>query len=291
VGVIVSSIYFRDGRLLVSYLVFSYLLVVVAALTTEAPFIPPRLLLTRMVLTLACGYGLNMLNRDVLRRLKRSNQRFRMLAENSTDLIALHDVEGKIEYVNPAARRMLGYSESEVKGLNAFSLIYPADRPAAREAYYQQLFLKGESVQLEYRLIRKDGSPIWVEAVGTPMAREGRLPMHIITTSRDATRRKKAEEESLRYQEKLLRINEELDQFSYIVSHDLKSPLRGISNLANFIEEDLEELRQYHTPAEAEQASDELEQHLHLMRTRVKQMEQFIEDVLSFSRAGRVATE
>lgn len=288
VGVIFSCIYFRNLKWLIIYLIFVYTLMVLAALDTQGQFVPPRLLFSRMVLTMACGFGLNMLNRNVVNRLKQSDQRFRLLAETSPDLIAMHDAEGIIEYVNPAARRMLGYSGNDAIGENAFSMIHPDDREAAGKAYYEQLYLKGESVQLEYRLLRKDGTSMWVEAVGTPMDKKGDRPMRIITTTRDATERKRAEAESLRYQENLLRINNELDQFAYVVSHDLKAPLRGISNLATFIQEDIEELGE---EKDGPVIPEEVANHLKLMRTRVTQMEQFIEDVLAFSRAGRVGTE
>ncbi|MEM6272328.1 MAG: ATP-binding protein [Bacteroidota bacterium] len=281
VGVVISSIYFRQTNGLMAYLIITYLLVVYAAFTAESHFIPMRILLIRLVLTMACGYGLNMLNRDIVQRLQYSDQRFRLLAENGTDLIALHDATGRIQYVNLAAERMLGYAREEVLEMNAFSLIHPCDQDEARRSYYQQVYKRGTSVQLEYRLICKDGSVMWVEVVGTPLGPES-PPLRIITTSRDISERKRAEEETLQYQENLLQINNELDQFAYVVSHDLKAPLRGISNLTTFIEEDM---------AEVGELPGDVQQQLTLMRARVGQMEQLIEDVLAFSRAGRLPVE
>jgi PAS domain S-box-containing protein len=280
VAVVVSSIYFRRMRGLFAYLIFTYAIVALASLTAPAHFIPPQFLLVRLILTMACGYGLNMLNRDVIQRLQHSDERFRMLAENGTDLIALHDTTGNIEYANLAAERMLGYGRNEVLGMNAFELIHPDDREKAQKAYYESLFQKGESVQLEYRLICKTGEVKWVEAVGTPLGNET-PPRRVLTTSRDISERKQAEAETMKYQENLERINNELDQFAYVVSHDLKAPLRGISNLTTFIEEDLGE----------QELPEEVAHQLVLMRSRVQQMEQLIEDVLAFSRAGRLPVE
>jgi signal transduction histidine kinase len=130
---------------------------------------------------------------------------------------------------------------------------------------------------------------MWVEAVGTPVESRGPHPVKIITTTRDASERKRAEAESQRYQENLLRINDELDQFAYVVSHDLKAPLRGISNLATFIREDIEEMGG--DGVDAPVLPEEVSNHLKLMQSRVAQMEQFIEDVLAFSRAGRVGND
>ncbi|WP_026369425.1 PAS domain S-box protein [Kallotenue papyrolyticum] len=70
--------------------------------------------------------------------------------------------------------------------------------------------------------------------------------------------------------------NRELDQFAYITSHDLKAPLRGIANLAQWIEEDL-----------GERATPNIRQHLTLLRGRVLRMEGLIDGILQYSRVGR----
>lgn len=75
----------------------------------------------------------------------------------------------------------------------------------------------------------------------------------------------------------LQRSNDELDQFAYATSHDLKAPLRGIINLATFIEEDL-----------GERATGDVRQNLGLLRSRARRLEALIEGILAYSRAGRV---
>jgi signal transduction histidine kinase len=74
--------------------------------------------------------------------------------------------------------------------------------------------------------------------------------------------------------------NHDLDQFAYVTSHDLRAPLRGIANLATWLEEDV-----------GDGLSEGAREHLRLLRTRVQRLEDIIEGVLDYSRAGRVDDE
>jgi light-regulated signal transduction histidine kinase (bacteriophytochrome) len=85
------------------------------------------------------------------------------------------------------------------------------------------------------------------------------------------------EQTSLEQATRLEQSNRELDQFAYVASHDLKAPLRGIANLAQWIEEDL-----------GDRLTDESCEHMRLLKVRVHRMESLIDGILSYSRAGRV---
>lgn len=95
---------------------------------------------------------------------------------------------------------------------------------------------------------------------------------------------KKTEEKNLRelelYTKNLEKKNKELDQFAYVTSHDLKSPLRGINNLAEWIEEDM-----------GDTMSAESKKYFLMLRGRVHRMESLINSLLKYSRAGRSSNE
>ncbi len=84
----------------------------------------------------------------------------------------------------------------------------------------------------------------------------------------------------LRRQEELERSNRDLDQFAYVASHDLKAPLRAISTLAGWIEEDLED-----------KLTGESKEQMRLLRSRVARMDALIEGILHYSRVGRMESE
>jgi light-regulated signal transduction histidine kinase (bacteriophytochrome) len=84
-------------------------------------------------------------------------------------------------------------------------------------------------------------------------------------------------EELTRLTEQLARTNRELDAFAYAASHDLRAPLRGIANLAHWIEEDLQD-----------NLRDETREMLEMLRGRMRRLESLIDGLLEFSRAGRI---
>ncbi|GAB4197882.1 MAG: hypothetical protein Fur006_47010 [Coleofasciculaceae cyanobacterium] len=87
----------------------------------------------------------------------------------------------------------------------------------------------------------------------------------------------KKAEELAHLMQSLERTNQELDRFAYIVSHDLKAPLRAIATLAEWIEED-----------QGDRLCEESRQHLNLLRGRVNRMAGLIDGILQYSRAGRM---
>jgi signal transduction histidine kinase len=122
----------------------------------------------------------------------------------------------------------------------------------------------------------------WFLLSAAPMKRAegGAVISHV-----NITARKKAENalrdravELAQMARQLKKSNEELDQFAYITSHDLRAPLRGIANLSRWIEEDL-----------ADRVTPDARRLLDLLRGRVTRMEALIDGILEYSRIGREA--
>ena len=92
----------------------------------------------------------------------------------------------------------------------------------------------------------------------------------------DITARKQAERALEAKAEELTRSNQELEQFAYVASHDLKAPLRGIENLVGWIEEDLEG-----------SLTGDVQTNMELLKSRVLRLDSLLDDLLAYSRAGR----
>jgi PAS domain S-box-containing protein len=92
----------------------------------------------------------------------------------------------------------------------------------------------------------------------------------------DISERKKTEKKLEEYAAKLERSNKELDQFAYIVSHDLKAPLRAIINLSQWLQEDLDSV-----------ITDDSRKNLDMLKNRTFRMEALISGILEYSKIGR----
>ena len=135
----------------------------------------------------------------------------------------------------------------------------------------------------EYRALHPDGAIHWVATAGRAVFEpdlavdSGRRAVRVIGTSRDVSRRKRADHERDVRQRELERSNAELDRFAYVASHDLKAPLRGIEHLVDWITEDI-----------AATANPETALNLTLLTGRVSRMRMLLNGLLAYSRVGRI---
>ncbi|MBL8164867.1 MAG: PAS domain S-box protein [Anaerolineae bacterium] len=130
-------------------------------------------------------------------------QRYRDMVDAMRDLIFEQDAQGRIISINIAAYDMLGWEPEELIGCNARDIIPPDDHPDAL-ALYKNLLTGGAVYPVEHRLLRRDGSSIWIESHVTPHYEHGRL-VRISGVARDITARKQAEA-ALRLSEERYRI-------------------------------------------------------------------------------------
>ncbi len=126
--------------------------------------------------------------------LRESRERYRLLADNSTDMISRQTPEGIYRYVSPACQVLLGYKIEEMVGRSFYEFFHPDDL-AEVQAERAKLTKQPLVSTITYRARRKDGSYIWLETT-TRLIRDpkGRMDFEVISVSRDVTERKEAEE-------------------------------------------------------------------------------------------------
>lgn len=163
-----------------------------------------------------------------------------------------------------------------VRSLEEFlQRVHPGDRVHLQRAMRQALE-KHSDFRAEYR-ITKAGYEVWIEIKGRVVYDGVEQPMGLAGVASDVSERKRAEENIRRVNEQLWRKHQEMEQFVYSVSHDLKSPLVTVTGFVGMLKEDLAE-------GSAENAADSVER----IERATRRMGSLINDLLQLSRIGRV---
>ncbi|HSB00838.1 MAG TPA: PAS domain S-box protein [Anaerolineales bacterium] len=125
--------------------------------------------------------------------LHESEERLRAILSQATAGIVRKDAEGRLIFVNQAYCSMLGYTESELLGKTFWQFTYHEDI-AENKKLYDRLMVEGTPFKLEKRIVRKDGSLIWVDVSVSPVMDADGKPQSAVAVEVDITGRKQAEE-------------------------------------------------------------------------------------------------
>lgn len=224
----------------------------------------------------------------LLTQLKESEQKFRQLAENSHEAFWISEPNNsKLIYLSPAYEEIWGRKRDELYTDFASwnKAIHPQDRKRVERAFLENA-LRG-TYDEEYRIVRPDGSVRWIRDRGFPVQEASGEAYRVTGLAEDITQRKLAEAKIHQLNETLERrveertaqlqeVNQEMEAFTYSVSHDLRAPLRTMQGFAQALLEDysdrLDEIGQDYTQYIIEGAL---------------QMDTLISDLLAYSRLSR----
>lgn len=123
--------------------------------------------------------------------------RFKALIEKSFEAVVLIQANSNILYASPSVKRVLGYDPEELIGFTGFNLVVPEDRPFTMRTLAKLALKPGATVNIEYRVIRKDKKIIWVQATGTNLLFDREINA-VVVNFRDITEKKTLEEKILR---------------------------------------------------------------------------------------------
>ncbi len=217
------------------------------------------------------------IRKQIANELIASEKRLRLITDNMLDLITQIDANGMVVYATPSHFTILGYQPEELIGKSMLDFIYEDDKAMVRDRLSKRVQM-GESYTSEIRIIKYDGSFLWVEATGNVVV-DDFLGDCILYVSRDITMRKQAEYETLRAKEQAIEANRSKSQFLANMSHEIRTPLNGIIGMTNLT---------MMTTITAEQKDN-----LSMVKNSAITLLNIINDILDFSKleAGKVSIE
>jgi PAS domain S-box-containing protein len=265
-----------------NYLIFFYCFVTCCFIgfimscpkTEVSKFYTANMLLINLLLgTYIFGSKIN-----AMKEASESKEWFRNLFNNSPVSIALVGPNIKVFKINEHFQTILGYSESEIVANGLDPIIHPDDRVADNILYDALFTTPNGSYKTEIRLQNKSGETVWmrVSMSATHFASSTMLQskQFVIAVFDDITEKKRADLLLSENATQLLQQNKALEEFSYVISHDLQEPLRMITSFSQIIQ------RRYL----AKLNNPDIDRDFNFVIDGAKRMSKLIKDMLEYSR-------
>jgi len=207
-----------------------------------------------------------------------SEEKFRAVYESSSMGILISKNPGVIYDLNPAFAEMMGYSEQELKGKNLLDITHASDYQKTKK-WLEKIFTREIQTYItEKKYVRKDGTSFWAKAVVSTM---NDITNEIVTVAiiENIEKKKKTEDALEQKNKELTQINQELEHFAYVASHDLQEPLRTITSFIQILDK-----RYIH------KLDEDAQQFMGFVVEGAKRMQTLIHDLLEYSRINRFNT-
>ena len=208
-----------------------------------------------------------------------SERRYRLLAENATDMISRFSLSGRLKYMSPACERLLGYTPEEMVGRRTLDFTHP-DHVEEQVRTFTAFIAAGPGapgIETRFRAIRKDGGVVWLEGRPTVVFSDTGQPLEIYDVVRDITARKRLEDELQAARVAAEAAAQAKSDFLANMSHELRTPLTAVIGFADLT-------------GEQPELSPQSRLYVERVRTAGRALLSTVNDVLDFSKleAGQV---
>jgi PAS domain S-box-containing protein len=212
--------------------------------------------------------------------LQESEARFRLLADNATDVVVRIDLNFRRRYVSPSSREILGYSPEELLEAPLAHLVHPHDEPALRQCLSSLREGAVEQGKSLYRCKRKDGNWMWMETHLRLIRDSAGQPFEILASGRDVTERHLHAEELRAAKDKAEAGSKAKSDFVATISHEIRTPLNAVIGFSGLL-------------LERDNLPSDVVQQLNVVHDAGNALLNVVNDVLDFSRieAGKLVVD
>lgn len=210
--------------------------------------------------------------------LQESETRYRLIAENATDMISQHTADGVFLYASPASHALIGYEPHELLGASLQTLVHPDDVETLQHGNITMHAFPAPFT-MEFRFLTKDGSYKWLETT-SQLVRDSNTGEVVVVeaVSHDVSARKQMERELIQALESEQELNTLKARFISMVSHEFRNPLANIlssSELLKFYGDNLPE--------------EKKQRHIDKIQNQVQKLIELLDDVLTLSKAQTIS--
>ena len=206
-------------------------------------------------------------------RLKSTQGRMQAMVDGIPGLFSYIDADYNVWFMSSQYRDIFNKEMDELVGVNMRDLIGEEMFSERKQRY--DAALAGQMVHSESSRRMPDGTTAYFAVTHQPYEENGEIK-GVITLGIDITERREFEEVLEAKSDELQRSNRDLEQFAYVASHDLKSPLRAVEVIIEWLRDDLEEYQE-----------GDVQENLDLLSQRTGRLARLLDDLLDYSRAGR----
>ena len=184
------------------------------------------------------------------RRLRESEERFRLIAENSSDVVSLYALDGRLVYISPSCERMMGFLPEEMPRMAPFATVHPQDLERLQR-HFNQLVRGEPASSIQVRMLHKTGRHIWLEMMWRAVVDDTGQVVQLQVSSRDITDSKQNErrledaQKKLRQQSNMLQdVNSKLTELAAV---DGLTQLRNRRSFEERLEDETRRWRRHGT--------------------------------------------